>query len=779
MDHAGTTLYSKLLIDKYSNDLTTHLFGNPHSASASSQESTRRIDSIRLRALNLFGANSDDFDLVFVANATAAIKLVGEAFRDHPEGFNYAYHKSAHTSLIGLREHARDHHCFSTNLEVHSWIASDTTIWDETTSQTTPELFAYPAQSNMDGSRLPLSWIRDMHTSPDASVRKFYTLLDAAALVATTPLNLSDAENAPDFVAVSFNKIFGFPDLGALIVKKSSGDVLMRRRYFGGGTVDMVVCLKETWHARKNTLHEALEDGTLPIHNIIALDAALDTHEALFGSMERVSRHTNRLARVLRNALGSTRHGNGMPICEFYGMDESHNDLHSDVSRRGPLVAFNFRTSVGGWVPNTTVEQLAANVGVHLRTGGLCNPGGVASALHLAPHEMKENFSAGQRCGNGKDIMHGKPTGVVRVSFGAMSTMSDVEYFVENFVHKYFIEPETEPKSLNPWGLPASRSFQIQSLTIYPIKSCSGFRIGPSKEWDVSGEGLEWDRQWCVIHQGTKEALSQKRYPALATIRTQIDESVGMLVITGSSEDAQRISVPLSEDPTQFYYERDLMDICRATVCDKIMTLRIYRSKRIAEFFTNIVGSPCTLARSRASNVKDESALKMEPSGIDRALTTSAIRTLANEAPILIVSQSSVDELNREIIRNGAKPVSADVFRANIVISGHSPGMRSPLPYTEDCFSYLRVGGRHFFRVVGPCMRCQVVGVDQQTGKRSREPLHTLAQTRKSKHGRVEFGSLAVLDSSKIGDSMAPWSQNSTVKIGDEVVGFATNSPLS
>ncbi|KAL9070158.1 MAG: hypothetical protein Q9157_005907 [Trypethelium eluteriae] len=766
LDHAGTTLYSKSLVDKYYADLTSNLFGNPHSVSASSQESTRRIDSIRLQALSWFHANPDDFDLVFVANATAAIKLVGEAFKDHSEGYNYAYHRSAHTSLIGLREKAKSHHCFSSNSEVDSWIASGTQLWKGMDSSTIPGLFAYPAQSNMDGTRLPLSWTRDIRSSPWPDVHKTYTLLDAAAFASTAPLDLLDPKNAPDFVAVSFSKIFGLPDLGALIVKRSSGDILARRKYFGGGTVDMVVCLKEAWHAKKNNLHESLEDGTLPIHNIIALDAAFNAHKALFGSVEQISRHVNVLAKALHKALASSRHANGMPICMLYGVDQDDSSLYLDAPRQGPIVAFNFKTNTGGWVPNTTVEQLAANVGIHLRTGGLCNPGGVASALHLAPHEMRENFSAGQRCGNGKDIMHGKPTGVVRVSFGAMSTMADVEFFKNMFVDKYFIEKMSKTILSRSLDEEAIHGFQITLLTVYPIKSCGGFRIDPAVEWPVTEEGLEWDREWCVIHQGTREALSQKRYPTLATISTQIDVASGRLIITNTARKSGRISVPLSEDPTQFHSGVESMDPREATVCDRPMTLRVYRSRAIADFFTNVAGTPCTLARCRSRSAQEPGRAALSEGVIDRndSLTPSSTRTLANDAPLLIIFQSSLDELNKEIARKGGKPASADVFRANIVLARDRLGMQCSMPYIEDCFSYIRVGGHYFFQIIGPCMRCQVVCVDQQTGKRSKEPLHTLAQTRKSKHGRIEFGSLAMFDSSKGGHSSDPWKQNPVVK---------------
>jgi molybdenum cofactor sulfurtransferase len=212
--------------------MIANLYGNPHSASNSSQLTTRRIEDIRLRLLGLFKADPDEFDVVFVANATAGIKLVMEAFRDQEEGYWYGYHRDAHTSLIGVREAATQHRCFTTDAEVSAWVEQEGTLG------LSHGLFAYPAQSNMNGRRLPLDWTRRIRMRKQGSV---YTLLDAAALVSTSPLDLSDACSAPDFTVLSLYKMFGFPDLGALIVRKAAGAIFDKRRYFGGGTVEMVV----------------------------------------------------------------------------------------------------------------------------------------------------------------------------------------------------------------------------------------------------------------------------------------------------------------------------------------------------------------------------------------------------------------------------------------------------------------------------------------------------------------------------------------------------------
>lgn len=282
----------------------------------------------------------------------------------------------------------------------------------------------------MTGGRLPLDWcgrIRDRR----GSSAEIYSLLDAAAFVTTAQLDLSDEANAPDFTALSFYKIFGFPDLGALIVRKKSGHVLHNRRYFGGGTVDMVVVASADtadWHALKQTsLHERLEDGTPPFHSIIALDSAMRIHRLLYGSMQQISRYTSALSQVLYEEMSSLVYRNGRQVCKIY---KNTNSTYGDGRTQGPTVAFTVYRCNGGWVGKSEFEQAAIEKQIQLRTGGVCNPGGIATALNFEPEDMKANYAEGVRCGNDVDEMHGKPTGIIRVSLGAMSTYKDVQTFV-------------------------------------------------------------------------------------------------------------------------------------------------------------------------------------------------------------------------------------------------------------------------------------------------------------------------------------------------------------
>ncbi len=421
--------------------------------------STNVIESTRLQALTFFKADPEQFDLIFVANATAAIKLVMYCLSNHSRRTKpwYSYHADSHTSLVGVREVASgSSRCFTSDKEVDEWIHSrqsrefqDYILQDHPAGEGV-NLFAYPAQSNMNGRRLPLTWPGGIRSSNTPTSQTF-TLLDAAAYVTSAQLDLGDPENAPDFTALSFYKIFGFPDLGALIVRKASGHVLGERRYFGGGTVDMVIngTNADAWHARKSaSLHDMLEDGTPAFHSILALSLALKAHPRLFGSMENISKHTCNLITVLHEKMSKLSHANGLLTCKIYEGSPSRYGTSRD---QGPTIAFNVRNSRGEWIGKSDFERLAILNNIQLRTGGVCNPGGIAAALEISAKEMRDNFDEGVRCGNELDELNGKPTGIIRVSLGATSSMNDVDKFML-FMQLFVDATPEEPKVLRSLG---------------------------------------------------------------------------------------------------------------------------------------------------------------------------------------------------------------------------------------------------------------------------------------------------------------------------------------
>ncbi|KAJ5748739.1 uncharacterized protein N7511_010435 [Penicillium nucicola] len=770
LDHAGTTPYAKSMIEAFSRDLSSNLFGNPHSMSISSQISTQRTDDIRLRVLRFFNADPDEFDLVFVANATAGIKLVADSLRDSDHrGFWYGYHIDAHTSLVGVRELAEmGYQCFQSDEEMETGISELAA-----SPSKAPRLIAYPAQSNMNGRRLPIRWCEKIRSAANDSGRNIFTLLDAASLVSTAPLDLGPSSSAPDFTALSFYKIFGFPDLGALIVRKSAARAFERRRYFGGGTVDMVLATGAQWHAKKETsIHERLEDGTLPFHSIIALDAAMDTHSRLYGSMANISAHTRFLAKKVYDRLSSLTHFNDTPVCQIYQASTTF----GNADTQGPIIAFNMRNSRGDFVPKTEVEKLATVQNLQLRSGSVCNPGGTASALGWTGPELRRHYSTGLRCGDSHDVIGGRPTGILRVSLGAMSNMKDIDSLI-NFVEEFYVEKIPPILAVDPLmseNEVVAPHFYVESLAVFPIKSCGAFKIPEGKRWEVKREGLAWDREWCLVHQGTGAALNQKRYPRMCLIRPSIDTDKGVLRITcGAIAASDQVSLEISlgwEDTsvisTSFCPSSNKRS---AKVCGDTVSLHAYTSPVVSAFFSDFLGVPCTLARfpsqtgnrySRPTRVPStwksrfrklimpgSFPLDFPPPPREQGLTSI---TLSNDSPILIVSRSSVNRLNETIKANSkhgsSKTVAADVFRGNIVVAERLANRGDiEQPYAEDRWSSLRIGPSQLrFDALDACQRCQMVCIDQFTGVKKDEPFSTLSKIRNI-DGKVSFGRYSTL----------------------------------
>jgi len=126
------------------------------------------------------------------------------------------------------------------------------------------------------------------------------------------------------------------------------------------------------------------------------------------------------------------------PVCVMHSSDFASRDI---VHMRAPIIAFNVRNRRGAWVSNTDFERLASVKNIHIRNGGPCNPGGVATSSKLELQEMRRNFSAGFRCGVETNIYVyvWKPTSIFRESLGPMSTKNDVEAFI-SFAREFCTE---------------------------------------------------------------------------------------------------------------------------------------------------------------------------------------------------------------------------------------------------------------------------------------------------------------------------------------------------
>ena len=421
LDYTGGCLYPASLVQQHADLLQRLVLGNPHSQNPTSLAATHLVEQARADVLAFFGADPDDYVVIFTANASGALKLVAESYPFAPGG-SFILVADNHNSVHGIREFARAGGAAITYIPLDpiSLRAPDPAPYLEMAPATGPRLFAFPAQSNFSGVQHPLAWVEL------ARARGFDVLLDAATFVPTNRLDLSRLR--PDFVPVSFYKMFGYPTgVGALIARRAAL-ARLRRPWFAGGTVQMV--------STKADLHilaegaAAFEEGTVNYLGLPAISNGLRLLDEI--GIETIHDRVMALVGYLLTGMAALRHGNGAPLVQLYGP--------GNTEQRGGTIAFNLRDPGGVLFAYQQVEAEANTAAISIRSGCFCNPGAGEYSLTYSAEQMRgcvEQAMAGgafdlarfHDCLAGPE--GGKATGAVRASVGLASNFADGRRFLD------------------------------------------------------------------------------------------------------------------------------------------------------------------------------------------------------------------------------------------------------------------------------------------------------------------------------------------------------------
>nr|ANM86859.1 molybdenum cofactor sulfurase [Stygiella incarcerata] len=446
LDYTGSGLYTLSQLDAYFEDLRQHVYGNTHSRSPSSSRTEDRVDEARKLILEFFNADPSEYTVIFTSGATAALKLVGEMFPISKKS-HFEYLRANHNSVLGIRELFKQAggsfgSISEENLEKSLWEREQSSFraGDGVTKdgENVYHLFGYPAEDNYAGVKYPLEWIDRVkkHGIPAESWDgkrtvedgKWLVLLDAAAYVPTNKLDLRKYH--PDFVAVSWYKVFGFPNLGTLLVRNEHFD-LCKKVFWGGGTVVISSC-ETDFCVLQGRPDLKYEDGTPAFLHILALPYGLRLMKEL--GIDRIQRHVWSLTSYLAREIADLKHSNGKKVAEIYGKHSLH-----DSSVQGGIVNFNLLTPSGDYVGYYDVQVKSAEVGFNLRTGVVCNPGACFDYLKISNSEVAEYYATKETCSDDQDVVNGKPLGSVRASLGYMSRFEDVfklvQFLKDNYVH--------------------------------------------------------------------------------------------------------------------------------------------------------------------------------------------------------------------------------------------------------------------------------------------------------------------------------------------------------
>jgi selenocysteine lyase/cysteine desulfurase len=443
LDYTGAGLAAQSQLTAHLTRLRSGCYGNPHSENPTSSASTMLLEEARAAVLRHFNTTAKDYAVIFTANATGACRLVAEAYPFRRRS-RLVLTADNHNSVNGIREFAKagGARVVYVGLTPELRVSEARLLAALGRGQgSRPGLFCYPAQSNFSGVRHPLDWVRS------AQAAGYDVLLDAAAFVPTNRLDLSAVR--PEFVAMSWYKMFGFPTGVGCLMARRDALARLRRPWFSGGTI-WGVSVQGGWH-RLLEDEGAFEDGT---PNFLAIP---DVTEGLrwIGdvSIELIHQRVGYLTAWLLSCLAALRHSSGAPLVRLYGP--------ATGAGRGGTVALNFLDPAGRPVDERAVGRDASAAGISLRTGCFCNPGAGEYAFGLTKRSVSGPWWAtalgGQRfLRKGMSTVDeyldliGLPTGgAVRVSFGLASTLADVESFLD-FAERAYRDRQPDLDGLAP-----------------------------------------------------------------------------------------------------------------------------------------------------------------------------------------------------------------------------------------------------------------------------------------------------------------------------------------
>lgn len=261
-------------------------------------------------------------------------------------------------------------------------------------------------------------------------------------------------------------------------------------------------------------------------------------------------------------------------------------------------------------------------------------------------------------------------------------------------------------------------SLTLASIHIHPIKSLGGFAVEEARTTD---RGFAHDRRWMLV-DAEGRFISQREVAPMACLHCA--PSPNGFTVT-DVRDGDRIELPWALDegrPKRAQVWNDDVDVLHAPMA-------------MSAWFAEKIGATCSLV--------------FMPDAAHRpvdAKYASGSTSLSDGFPYLILSQSSLDDLNTRL----ESPVPMNRFRPNLVIAGGGP-------FQEDAWTSIAIGAGRF-NLVKPCARCVITTTDQRTGERGKEPLRTLASYRLV-NGKVMFGMNAMGlagDVVRVGDLVAP-----------------------
>jgi uncharacterized protein YcbX len=238
----------------------------------------------------------------------------------------------------------------------------------------------------------------------------------------------------------------------------------------------------------------------------------------------------------------------------------------------------------------------------------------------------------------------------------------------------------------------------LSQLLLYPIKSCAGMPVLEATllETGLAAHGVH-DREWMLV-TASGQFLTQREFPRMALIRPRPDG--GNLRVSSPGMGDLLLPLAWHEEPVRHVQIWD--DEVRAADCGDVA----------AGWFTEALD-----ARERLRLVRFRQDV-VRPTSVKWTGGLPSQTRFADGYPLLLIGQSSLDDLNLRLRAAGRAALPMDRFRPNLVVAGLEA-------YEEDYTAFLSTGTAEI-RPVKPCARCPIPSIDQATGVPGPDPLDIL-----------------------------------------------------
>ena len=179
---------------------------------------------------------------------------------------------------------------------------------------------------------------------------------------------------------------------------------------------------------------------------------------------------------------------------------------------------------------------------------------------------------------------------------------------------------------------------RVSALYVYPVKSCGAIALDSAH---VEPRGLQFDRRFMLI-DGNGRFLTQRQLPAMALLKTSIESDE----LRVTRPDGASLHLPLQP---QF---------------EQTAPVKIWRSELEASLADESSNAWFSEFLGRHARLVYMSEHQHRGVASGQATQSDDEVSFADGAPILLISEGSLAELNSRLV----EPVSMQRFRPNIVV---------------------------------------------------------------------------------------------------------------